>query len=193
MELQATASDMVHEAATCNEQGFIRGAVAMKMGISERQSYWGMGSSCQTREPVERRITCTLPVEPFGGNLYKVGVLSRDRIESAAELWRVAYPELSGSPREFLMSTQNPSSVTHAKAGGGQRLWSYVWIPAFAGMMNCMGSISDTLSCVVVLSGGRNAVKITSALEPLINCQGLDNEPSRRASSNPSTRSPETP
>jgi hypothetical protein len=76
----------------------MKGVEAMKMDISERQPCWGMGSSCQTREPAEKRITWTAPVGPFGDNLYAVRVLSRDLVESAAELWRVSYPEIGGSP-----------------------------------------------------------------------------------------------
>ena len=49
------------------------------------------------------------------------------------------------------MSTQDPSFVTPAKAGV-QRFLDHAWIPAFAGMTSNMGSISDTLFYVVVLS-----------------------------------------
>jgi len=52
------------------------------------------------------------------------------------------------------MSTQNPSPVTPAKAGG-QRLRDHIWIPAFAGTTNRMVGISDTLFCVVVLTPKR--------------------------------------
>ncbi len=75
----------------------------MKMDISERQSYWSMGSSCQTREPAEKRLTWTMPAGVFGDDLYKVRVLARNLVASAAELWRVSYPQISGSPHDFLL------------------------------------------------------------------------------------------
>ena len=74
----------------------------MKMDISE-QPYWGVGSSCETREPAEKRVTWARPVGTFGDNLYRVRVLPKGLVDSAAELWRVAYPEISGSPHEFLL------------------------------------------------------------------------------------------
>ena len=76
----------------------------MKMDLRESRPYEKMGHSCRTREPVEKRITWSIPaVGPFGDNLHKVGVLRKDLVESAAELWRRAYPEVYGSPHEFLL------------------------------------------------------------------------------------------
>jgi hypothetical protein len=56
MELQVTASDMVHAPAASGKPGMMKGATVMKMDISQRQLYWGMGSSRQTREPEVREV-----------------------------------------------------------------------------------------------------------------------------------------
>jgi hypothetical protein len=48
------------------------------------------------------------------------------------------------------MSRQHRSSVTPAKVGG-QMLREQLWIPALAGMTTCMGGVSDTQFCVLVL------------------------------------------
>ncbi|MGA7878416.1 MAG: hypothetical protein WCA08_22340 [Desulfoferrobacter sp.] len=83
----------------------------MKMNISERHPYSVMGSTCLTREPVEKRITWTIPLGRFGNDMYRVRVLSRDLLKSAAELWRASYPEVSGSPHEFLLNADHYESL----------------------------------------------------------------------------------
>lgn len=63
-----------------------------------------MATSCRTRAPREKRITWTrVESEPFLDGRYQVRPLRRELIKSATELWRAAYPELSGSPHEFLL------------------------------------------------------------------------------------------
>ncbi len=76
----------------------------MKMDMSRSQPYEKMGSTCRTRAPVEKGIRWTVPkMGPFGDDLYRVGVLRKSLVESAAELWRTSYPEVCGSPHEFLL------------------------------------------------------------------------------------------
>jgi hypothetical protein len=76
----------------------------MKMDLKESKPYGRMGHSCRTREPAEKHIRWKFPsTDLFGDNLHKVGVLRRGLVESAAELWRKAYPEVCGSPHEFLL------------------------------------------------------------------------------------------
>lgn len=84
----------------------------MKMDLGASQPYEKMGSTCRTREPQEKRIRWSLPVmSPFGDPMHRVGVLRRDLVESAAELWRTAYPEVYGSPHEFLLDPNQIESL----------------------------------------------------------------------------------
>jgi len=88
----------------------------MKMDLTKSQPYQKMGDTCRTREPAEKRIRWIFPEkDSFGDNLYKVGVLREDLVESAAELWRVSYPEVYGSPHEFLLDPNQYQSLVAMK------------------------------------------------------------------------------
>lgn len=88
----------------------------MRIDFGGSQPYEKMGSTCRTRIPAEKRIKWTIPATgPFGDNLHKVGVLRRDLVESAAELWRGAYPEVCGSPHGFILDPDQYESMIALK------------------------------------------------------------------------------
>ena len=87
----------------------------MKIDMSHPQPYRKMATTCQTREPVAKRIAWSIPAGPFGDNLYKVKVLQKNLVESAAELWRLSYPEIHGSPHEFLLFPDRYDSLVAMK------------------------------------------------------------------------------
>ncbi len=76
----------------------------MSISMKESQPYRKMASSCRTRPVQPKRIVWpkVQPVDLDGGK-YRVTLLRKDLIESAARLWRLGYPELYGSPHEFLL------------------------------------------------------------------------------------------
>ena len=75
--------------------------------LGKSRPYRKMATSCRTRVPHEKRVTWTkIESEPFRNGKYQVRPLRRELIQSAAELWCAAYPELSGSPHEFLLDPE---------------------------------------------------------------------------------------
>ena len=76
----------------------------MEIDMAGYRPYRDMAKTCKTRPIRERRIAWTkIESTPFRDGLYQVKPLRKSLIESAAELWRSAYPELYGSPHEFLL------------------------------------------------------------------------------------------
>lgn len=77
----------------------------MKHAIMARsQPYRKMASTCRTRPVGEKHITWSkVQSEPFLDGQFQVRTLRRDLIFEAAKLWRLAYPEIYGSPHEFLL------------------------------------------------------------------------------------------
>jgi hypothetical protein len=76
----------------------------MKVDMAGYQPYRKMAATGETRPIRQRRITWTkIESEPVGNGRYQVKMLRRSLRDAAAELWRSAYPELYGSPHEFLL------------------------------------------------------------------------------------------
>lgn len=72
--------------------------------LEKSHPYRKMAISCRTRAPREKRVTwMKVESEPFADGKFQVMPLRRELIRSAAELWCAAYPEVSGSPHEFLL------------------------------------------------------------------------------------------
>lgn len=75
----------------------------MRISMKDCRPYRQMAKTCRTRAPREKRVTWPrVKTEPCCGGRYQVRHLRRDLVETAARLWRKAYPELYGSPHEFL-------------------------------------------------------------------------------------------
>lgn len=76
----------------------------MAVSMEESRPYRKMATTCRTRPVTEKRIVWPR-LDPLllEGGTYRVGLLRRDLIDSAARLWRLGYPELYGSPHEFLL------------------------------------------------------------------------------------------
>jgi len=75
----------------------------MEITMEGYRPYRKMAGTCRTRPRRERRITWNwTESEPLMDGRYQVKPLRQGLVESAAELWRSAYPELYGSPHEFL-------------------------------------------------------------------------------------------
>ena len=63
-----------------------------------------MGTSCKTRFPREKKVIWKrFETEPFEDSRFQAKVLSRKLIDSAASLFAKAYPEIYGSPHEFVL------------------------------------------------------------------------------------------
>ncbi|ROQ92076.1 hypothetical protein [Desulfosoma caldarium] len=79
----------------------------MSVSMKESRPYRKMGSTCRTRSVTEKKIIWPR-VEPvlLEDGQYRVGLLRQDLVESAARLWRLGYPELYGSPHEFLLDPE---------------------------------------------------------------------------------------
>ena len=76
----------------------------MTVDITGLRPYRTMAATCQTRPIQQKRIVWTkIESKPFGQSRYQVKALRGSMVESASELWRLAYPELYGSPHEFLL------------------------------------------------------------------------------------------
>ena len=76
----------------------------MKTVMESSNPYQKMATTCRTRPPREKRLTWTkVDTEPLLNGCYQAKPLRRELIESAAHLWRMAYPEVYGSPHEFLL------------------------------------------------------------------------------------------
>jgi hypothetical protein len=75
----------------------------VKIAVMNSQPYQKMATTCRTRPIGQKRIRwTTVESEPFMDGKYAVSALRRDLIEPAVNLWAAAYPELYGSPHEFL-------------------------------------------------------------------------------------------
>lgn len=80
----------------------------MSANLADSHPYRKMATSCRTRPIREKRITWVkVESEPLIDGKYQVRVLRRGLIDSAAKLWRAAYPELHGSPHEFLLDPEH--------------------------------------------------------------------------------------
>ena len=76
----------------------------MTVDLTESRPYKKMASTCRTRPIQQKRVVWTkVESEPFDQGRYQVKALRSSLVKSAAELWRLAYPELYGSPHEFLL------------------------------------------------------------------------------------------
>lgn len=79
-------------------------AEEMKTVMKHSDPYRKMAATCRTRPVREKSVTWTrVETEPFLDGRCQVRPLRRELVESAAHLWRRAYPELYGSPHEFLL------------------------------------------------------------------------------------------
>ena len=66
--------------------------------------YKEMATTCKTRPIREKRVVWKrFESETFGQGRYQARVLSRNLIDSAAALFRHAYPEIYGSPHDFVL------------------------------------------------------------------------------------------
>ncbi len=80
----------------------------MSVSLVNSRPYRKMAASCRTRPLRDKRITwIKVEPEPLVDGKYQVGPLRRELIESAAHLWRTAYPELYGSPHEFILDPEH--------------------------------------------------------------------------------------
>lgn len=78
----------------------------MTIDMQRSQPYRKMATTCRTRPVSEKRIVWQrFDSEPFLDSRFQVKPLRRQLIESAAAFWRLAYPEIYGSPHEFLLDT----------------------------------------------------------------------------------------
>ncbi len=66
--------------------------------------YREMATTCKTRPTKEKKVVWKrFESEPFEDGRFQVKVLSKKLIDSAASLFRKAYPEIYGSPHEFVL------------------------------------------------------------------------------------------
>jgi len=79
----------------------------MAVCMHESKPYCKMATTCRTRPVTAKRIVWPR-IEPreYEEGRYRVALLRRDLIDSAARLWRLGYPELYGSPHEFLLDPE---------------------------------------------------------------------------------------
>ena len=76
----------------------------MKSLMKSCSPYRKMATTCRTRPAREKCVTWKrVQSEPLMDGKYQVRPLRRELIESAVELWRISYPEIYGSPHEFLL------------------------------------------------------------------------------------------
>lgn len=76
--------------------------VALDMG--RYRPFRDMGATCRTREIGEKKVVWvdyTSP--PFFRKRFRVRQIGLADVEATAELWRQGYPEIYGSPHEFLL------------------------------------------------------------------------------------------
>jgi len=76
----------------------------MAISIEESRPYRKMATTCRTR-PVRPKQIVWPKIEPvtLENGKYRMTLLRRDLIDAAARLWQLSYPELYGSPHEFLL------------------------------------------------------------------------------------------
>ncbi|MGQ9749669.1 hypothetical protein [Desulfosoma sp.] len=79
----------------------------MAISMEGSQPYRKMATTCRTRPVSSKRIVWP-KLDPLmlPDRKYRVTLLRRDLIQSAARLWRLGYPELYGSPHEFLLDSE---------------------------------------------------------------------------------------
>lgn len=66
--------------------------------------YREMATTCKTRPLNRKRVSWQrFDSEPFEEGRFRAGVLSRRHIDSAAAVFRQSYPEVYGSPHEFVL------------------------------------------------------------------------------------------
>jgi len=76
----------------------------MPINMESYSPYRQMATTCKTRPIREKRVVWTkIESEPFLEDRFQVKTLQRELIVSAAELWRSAYPEIYGSPHQFIL------------------------------------------------------------------------------------------
>jgi hypothetical protein len=84
----------------------------MKAMMQQSRPYLKMATTCRTRSPRPKRIVWSkVETQPFRDGRFQVKPLRRELIEAAARLWRVAYPEVWGSPHEFLLDADGYESL----------------------------------------------------------------------------------
>ncbi len=70
--------------------------------------YREMATTCKTRPIQEKRVVWKrFESKPFEDGRYQAKVLSRKLIDSAAALFRRSYPEIYGSPHEFVLMPEH--------------------------------------------------------------------------------------
>ena len=113
-------------------------AISMEGAVPYRK----MATTCRTRPVFPKRVTWPKldPVDVEPGK-YRVTLLRRDLVESAARLWRLGYPELFGSPHEFLL---DPAEYPRWVA-----LWEQ-WQEDAASKVYCMAVLEDMATGEVV-------------------------------------------
>jgi hypothetical protein len=66
--------------------------------------YRDMATTCKTRPTGEKKVIWRrFESLPFEDGRFQVKVLSKKLVDSAADLFRNAYPEIYGSPHEFVL------------------------------------------------------------------------------------------
>lgn len=79
----------------------------MSIDMQEAKPYRTMATTCRTRAVSVKHITWQrFESEPFLEGRFQVRPMRRRLIESAAAFWRSAYPEIYGSPHEFLLDPE---------------------------------------------------------------------------------------
>lgn len=101
-----------------------------------------MATICKTRPVRTKRIEWPKlePIECEGGK-FRVTLLRRDLIEAAATLWRLGYPELYGSPHEFLLDPDRYQSLIALEDN---------WRQDASGKVYCMSVLEETATGEVV-------------------------------------------
>jgi hypothetical protein len=114
----------------------------MMPDLGRSRPYRKMATSCRTRVPREKRVIWTkIESEPFGNGKYQVRPLRRELIKSAAELWCAAYPELSGSPHEFMLYPEQSEMLVALEDR---------WEQDSANKVYCMTVVEELETCKVV-------------------------------------------
>ncbi|MDY0038959.1 MAG: hypothetical protein RBS57_01510 [Desulforhabdus sp.] len=76
----------------------------MTIDMQRSKPYKKMASTCRTRPVSKKQITWhRFDSAPFLHGRFQVRPLRRQLIQSAAAFWRLSYPEIYGSPHEFLL------------------------------------------------------------------------------------------
>jgi len=79
----------------------------MTIDMQGSKPYRKMATTCRTRAVSQKRVVWPrFESKPFLDGRFQVRPLRRQLIESAAAFWRLAYPEIYGSPHEFLLDPE---------------------------------------------------------------------------------------